>query len=169
MTFPAFSGWKPCFSADHKQFLADYWLVLSCYFKPWSVEQFNWFKMQWTRLKPMKLDRYLVSAFVYKARMFGEGGGGRLWEGGDLERLSLVEDEEPNPRKFFSCQCCVQEWGYCYWRREWSFCKPRYLTLTRCSRKFINNVFYSIYVRNNFLVNLHHDQAKSFNLSNLQP
>jgi hypothetical protein len=20
--FPAFSGWKPCFSADHKQFLA---------------------------------------------------------------------------------------------------------------------------------------------------
>ena len=30
------------------------------------------------------------------------GGGGRgLWEGGDLERLSLVDDEEPNPRKFF--------------------------------------------------------------------
>jgi hypothetical protein len=27
--------------------------------------------------------------------------GGRLWEGGDLERLSLVDDEEPNPRKFF--------------------------------------------------------------------
>jgi hypothetical protein len=23
--FPAFSGWKPCFSADHKQFLADHW------------------------------------------------------------------------------------------------------------------------------------------------
>ena len=55
--------------------------------------------MQWTCLKPMKLDRYLASAFVYKARMFG--GGGRLWEGGDLERLSLVDDEEPNPRKFF--------------------------------------------------------------------
>jgi hypothetical protein len=32
--------------------------------------------MQWTRLKPMKLDRYLASAFVYKARMFGGGGGG---------------------------------------------------------------------------------------------
>ena len=29
------------------------------------------------------------------------GGGGGLWEGGDLERLSLVDDEEPNPRKFF--------------------------------------------------------------------
>ena len=48
----------------------------------------------------MKLDRYLASAFVYKARMFG-GGGGRLWEGGDLERLSLVDDEKPTPRKFF--------------------------------------------------------------------
>ena len=55
--------------------------------------------MQWTRLKPMRSDRYLASAFVYKARMFGGGGG--LWEGGDLERLSLVDDEEPNPRKFF--------------------------------------------------------------------
>jgi hypothetical protein len=53
--------------------------------------------MKWTRLKPMKLDRYLASAFVYKAQMFGGG----LWEGGDLERLSLVDDEEPNPRKFF--------------------------------------------------------------------
>ena len=31
----------------------------------------------------------------------GGGGGGGLWEGGDLERLSLVDDEEPNPRKFF--------------------------------------------------------------------
>jgi hypothetical protein len=29
------------------------------------------------------------------------GGGGGLWEGGDLERLSLVDDEEPTPRKFF--------------------------------------------------------------------
>jgi hypothetical protein len=48
----------------------------------------------------MKLDRYLASAFVYKARLFFLGGG-RLWEGGDLERLSLVDDEEPNPRKFF--------------------------------------------------------------------
>ena len=28
MTFPAFSGWKPCFSADHKQFLADRWSVV---------------------------------------------------------------------------------------------------------------------------------------------
>ena len=46
----------------------------------------------------MKSDQYLASAFVYKARMFGGGG---LWEGGDLERLSLVDDEEPNPRKFF--------------------------------------------------------------------
>ena len=57
--------------------------------------------MQWTRLKPMRSDRYLASAFVYKARMFGGGGGGGLWEGGDLERLSLVDDEEPNPRKSF--------------------------------------------------------------------
>jgi hypothetical protein len=31
----------------------------------------------------------------------GGGGGGRLWEGGNLERLSLVDDEESNPRKFF--------------------------------------------------------------------
>jgi hypothetical protein len=54
--------------------------------------------MQWTRLKPMRSDRYLASAFVYKARMFGGGG---LWEGGDPERISLVDDEEPNPRKFF--------------------------------------------------------------------
>ena len=57
--------------------------------------------MQWTRLKPTKSDQYLASAFVYKARMFGGGGGGGLWEGGDLERLSLVDDEEPNPRKSF--------------------------------------------------------------------
>jgi hypothetical protein len=57
--------------------------------------------MQWTRLKPMKLDRSLASAFVYKAQMsffLGGGGGGG---GGDLERLSLVDDEEPDPRKFF--------------------------------------------------------------------
>ena len=56
----------------------------------------------------MKSDQYLASAFVYKARMFGGGGGGGLWEGGDLERLSLVDDEEPNPRKFFS-HVSVQE------------------------------------------------------------
>jgi hypothetical protein len=85
MTFPAFSGWKLCFPADHKQFLADYWLVISCYFKPWSVEKFNWFKMQWIRLKPMRSDWYLTSSFVYKR----------------LKRLSLVDDEEPNSRKFF--------------------------------------------------------------------
>jgi hypothetical protein len=36
-----------------------------------------------------------------KPNVWGGGGGG-LWEGGDLERLSLVDDEEPNPRKFFS-------------------------------------------------------------------
>ena len=34
MTFTAFSGWKPCFSVDHKQFLADHWSVIGCYFKP---------------------------------------------------------------------------------------------------------------------------------------
>ena len=71
--------------------------------------------MQWTRLKPMKSDRYLASGFVYKARMFG-GGGGVLCEGGDLERLSLVDDEEPNPRKFFLMSVlCTQgrsEGGY---------------------------------------------------------
>ena len=54
--------------------------------------------MQWTHLKPMRLDRYLASVFVYKAQCLGGGG---LREGGDLERLSLVDDEEPNPRKFF--------------------------------------------------------------------
>ena len=51
--------------------------------------------MQWTRLKPMRLD-WLLST---KPECWG--GGGVLWEGGDLERLSLVDDEEPNPRKFF--------------------------------------------------------------------
>ena len=39
MTFPAFSGWKPCFSADHKQFLADHWSVIGCYFKLWCIVQ----------------------------------------------------------------------------------------------------------------------------------
>jgi hypothetical protein len=46
--------------------------------------------MQWTRLKPMRLDRDLASAFIYKAGMFGRGGGGDYGKpGGDLERLSL--------------------------------------------------------------------------------
>ena len=36
-----------------------------------------------------------------KPECLGGGGGGGLWEGGDLERLSLVDDEEPNSRKFF--------------------------------------------------------------------
>jgi hypothetical protein len=47
----------------------------------------------------MRLGRYLASAFVYNPECWGWG---ELWEGGDLERLSLVDDEEPNPRKFFS-------------------------------------------------------------------
>ena len=55
--------------------------------------------MQWTRLKPIRSDRYLASAFVYNPECLGGGGG--LWEGGDLKRPSLVDDEEPNPRKFF--------------------------------------------------------------------
>jgi hypothetical protein len=33
--------------------------------------------------------------------MFGGGGEGNYGKGGDLERLSLVDEEEPNPRKFF--------------------------------------------------------------------
>jgi hypothetical protein len=66
--------------------------VISCYFKPWSVKKFNWLKMQWTRLKPMISDRYLASAFVYNPECWGWG---ELWEGGDLERPSLVYDEEP--------------------------------------------------------------------------
>jgi hypothetical protein len=47
-------------------------------------------------------------SFCLQSPMFGGGGGGGggggeggLWETGDLERLSLVDDEEPNPRKFF--------------------------------------------------------------------
>jgi hypothetical protein len=36
------------------------------------------------------------------------GGGGGLWEGGDLERLSLVDYEEPNPRKFFLSVLCTR-------------------------------------------------------------
>ena len=39
MTFPTFSCWKPCFSADYKQFLADHWSVIGCNFKP-CLEQF---------------------------------------------------------------------------------------------------------------------------------
>jgi hypothetical protein len=38
-------------------------------------------------------------SFCLQSRMFFLGGG--LWEGGDLERPSLVDDEEPNPKKFF--------------------------------------------------------------------
>ena len=55
-----------------------------------SVEKFDWQTMQWTNLKPMKLDRYLSSAFIYKGHMYVCGG--RLWEDGDsIERLSLVD------------------------------------------------------------------------------
>ena len=39
MTFLSFSGWKPCFSADHKQFIADNWSVIGCYFMPWNKLQ----------------------------------------------------------------------------------------------------------------------------------
>jgi hypothetical protein len=75
--------------------------------------------------------------------MFGRGG--RLWEGGDLERLSLVDDEEPiKPQEVFSHVSVVNKSKVCYWRREWSFCKPRYVTLTTCSRKVVNNVSYSM-------------------------
>ena len=56
-----------------------------------SVEVFDWLTMKWATLKPMKLDRYLASAFVFKGRMYVCGG--RLWEGGDtLEKLNLVDD-----------------------------------------------------------------------------
>ena len=40
-----------------------------------------------------------ISFCLQSPNVWGGGGGG-LWEGVDLERLSLV-DEEPNPRKFF--------------------------------------------------------------------
>jgi hypothetical protein len=39
MTFLSFSGWKPCFSADHKQFIADNWSVIGCYFMLWNKLQ----------------------------------------------------------------------------------------------------------------------------------
>ena len=56
-----------------------------------SVEKFDWLLMRWISLKPMKLDRYLASAFAYRGWMYVCGG--RLWEGGDtLERLSLVDN-----------------------------------------------------------------------------
>jgi hypothetical protein len=42
-----------------------------------------------------------ISVCLQSPNVWGGRGGGRLWEGGDLERLSLVDDEEPNPRKFF--------------------------------------------------------------------
>ena len=41
-----------------------------------------------------------ISFCLQSPNVWGGGGGG-LWEGGDLERLSLVDDGEPNPRKFF--------------------------------------------------------------------
>ena len=40
-------------------------------------------------------------SFCLQSLNVWRGGGGGLWEGGDFERLSLVDDEEPNPRKFF--------------------------------------------------------------------
>ena len=37
MTSPAFSGWKPCFSADHKQFLTDRWSAVISSPVPYSI------------------------------------------------------------------------------------------------------------------------------------
>jgi hypothetical protein len=90
---------------------------------------------------------------------------GGLWEGGDLERLSLVDDdEEPNPRKFFLMSVLCTRVRLLLLEARVVFLQAEIFNfkLTICSRKFIN-VSYSTYVRNNFLVNLHHDQAKSFN------
>ena len=42
-----------------------------------------------------------ISFCLQSPNVWGGGGGNYIWEGGDLERLSLVDDEEPNPRKFF--------------------------------------------------------------------
>jgi hypothetical protein len=74
--------------------------VIRCYFKPWSVEKFNWFKMQWTRLKPIDEIRPIFG-ISFCLQSPNVGGRGKLWEGSDLERPSLVDDEEPNPGKFF--------------------------------------------------------------------
>ena len=132
---------------------------------PWSVEKFNWFKRQWTRLKPMRLDRYLASAFVYKARIFGGGG---LWEGGDLERLSLVDDEEPNPRKFFLMSVLCTRVRLLLLEARAESLQSEIFNFNHMLQKIYQYCFLQ-HVRNNFLVNLHHDQAKSFNLSSLQP
>jgi hypothetical protein len=68
--------------------------VISCYIKPRSVEKFNWFKMQWSQANEIR-PIFGISFCLQSPNVGG------LWEGGDLERLSLVDDEEPNPRKFF--------------------------------------------------------------------
>ena len=48
---------------------------------------------QANEIRPIFGIRFCLQSHVW--------GGGGLWEGGNLERLSLVDDEEPNPRKFF--------------------------------------------------------------------
>ena len=60
--------------------------------------------MQWTHASQANEIRPIFSiSFCLQSPMFGGvgGRGGGLWEAGDLERLILVDDEEPNPRKFF--------------------------------------------------------------------
>ena len=122
--------------------------------------------MQWTHLKPMKLVRYLASAFVYKTK--GQMGGDTLgysWKakfgwwwcrmGGSSDKVT--------PGIFFSCQCCVQEWGYR--KREWSFCQPRYLTLTSCSQQNLSITFPMLGIISWWICIM----AKPSHLSGLQP
>ena len=73
--------------------------MISYYIKSWSVEklvQDAMYPSQANEIRPI----FGISFCLQSPNVWGEGGGG-LWEGGDLERLSLVDEEEPNPRKFF--------------------------------------------------------------------
>jgi hypothetical protein len=59
ITFPKFLimvigshdfSWLKTFSADHKQFLADHWLVIGCYFKPLPTVYHNKNNQKTTKL-----------------------------------------------------------------------------------------------------------------------
>jgi hypothetical protein len=116
----------------------------------------------------MKLDQYLASDFVYKARMLGGRGDYGNWEGGDLERLSLIDDEESNPRKFFLMSVLCTRVRLLLLEARVVFFQAEIFNFNHMFQKIYQKRFLQ-YVRNNFLVNLYHDQAKSFNLSSLQP
>jgi hypothetical protein len=151
--------WKPCFSADHKQFLADYLVIgdqllfeaLVC----WKIElvQDAMDPSQANEIRPI----FGISFCLQSPNVWG--GGGDYGKGGVFKGQVWLMMKNQTPGSFFSCQCCVQEWG---------FLQAEIFNFNHMSQKIYQWRFLQ-YVRNNFLMYLHHDQAKSFNLSSLQP